>query len=138
MEEAEVLCDRVAVMDGGQVIACDTPGALIAALGIEAVVRARFSGGSMNAAELNTLPDVLSSSIETDRLELRTRNVQTSLIALLRHTDERGIALAELTSQQSSLEDVFLSLTGRNIEGDTSEQPNPEPEPAGRRRSRRS
>jgi len=138
MEEAEVLCDRVAVMDRGRVIACDTPGALIAALGIEATVRARITGGSMDPAELRSLPAVLAASIEDDRIALQTRDVQSTLIGLLRLVEARGVTLAEMTSQQSTLEDVFLSLTGRTYD-DTADEPAKEPEPAaagGRRRRR--
>lgn len=135
MEEAEVLCDRVAVMDRGKVIACDTPGALIAALGIEAVVKAKFDGGSLAIADLEALPDVASARIIDDRIELNTRNVQASLVGLLGLVERGGVSLTELTSQQSTLEDVFLGLTGCTIEGDQPSEP--EPEPAGRR-SRRS
>ena len=138
MEEAEVLCDRVAVMDRGRVIACDTPGALIAALGIEATVRARITGGSMDPAELRSLPAVLAASIDDDRIALQTRDVQSTLIGLLRLVEARGVTLAEMTSQQSTLEDVFLSLTGRTYD-DTADEPAKEPEPAaagGRRRRR--
>jgi ABC-2 type transport system ATP-binding protein len=138
MEEAEVLCDRVAVMDRGRVIACDTPGALIASLGIEATVRARITGGSLELVELQSLPAVLSATIEDDRIALQTRDVQTTLIALLRLVEAREVTLAEMTSQQSTLEDVFLSLTGRTYD-DTADEPAKEAETAaagGRRRRR--
>jgi ABC-2 type transport system ATP-binding protein len=138
MEEAEVLCDRVAVMDRGRVIACDTPAALIASLGIEATVRARITGGSLDLVELQSLPAVLSATIEDDRIALQTRDVQTTLIALLRLVEARGVTLAEMTSQQSTLEDVFLSLTGRTYD-DTADEPAKEAETAaagGRRRRR--
>jgi ABC-2 type transport system ATP-binding protein len=138
MEEAEVLCDRVAVMDRGRVIACDTPAALIASLGIEATVRARITGGSLELVELQSLPAVLSATIEDDRIALQTRDVQTTLIALLRLVEARGVTLAEMTSQQSTLEDVFLSLTGRTYD-DTADEPAKEAETAaagGRRRRR--
>jgi ABC-2 type transport system ATP-binding protein len=136
MEEAEVLRDRVAVMDRGRVIACDTPGALIASLGIEATVRARITGGSLNLPELEALPAVLGASIEGDRIALQTRDVQSTLIALLRLVEAQGVTLAEMTSQQSTLEDVFLSLTGRTYD-DTANEPAPEAEAAVERRRRR-
>jgi ABC-2 type transport system ATP-binding protein len=138
MEEAQVLCDRVAVMDRGRVIACDTPGALIAALGIEATVRARIAGGSLARSDLEAIPAVLSATIEDDRIALQTRDVQSTLIGLLRLVESRSVTLAEMTSQQSTLEDVFLSLTGRSYE-DTNEATPDESEaaePAGQRRRR--
>jgi ABC-2 type transport system ATP-binding protein len=136
MEEAEVLCDRVAIMDRGTVIACDTPAALIAALGIEATVRARISGGALDLADLETLPAMLGARIEDDRIALQTRDVQSTLIGLLRLVEARGVTLADLTSQQSSLEDVFLSLTGRSYADtdDAAVEEAESPEPAGRRR----
>jgi ABC-2 type transport system ATP-binding protein len=137
MEEAEVLCDRVAVMDRGNVIACDTPGALIASLGIEAVVKARFEGGAIDLLSLETLPDVKSARISDDRIELNTRNVQATLVGLLALVNRANVTLTELTSQQSTLEDVFLGLTGHTIEADQLDQPQDEAESAGRR-SRRS
>jgi ABC-2 type transport system ATP-binding protein len=114
MEEAEVLCDRVAVMDRGKVIACDTPAALIAALGIEATVQARIAGGTLTDTDLAELPALIRGEMVADRIALQTRDVQSTLIALLRLVEGRSVTLAELTSQQSTLEDVFLSLTGRS------------------------
>jgi ABC-2 type transport system ATP-binding protein len=137
MEEAEVLCDRVAVMDRGNVIAIDTPGALIAALGVEAVVRARFDGGTLAESDLGAISDVQRAVITDDRLELHTRNVQASLIGLLQLVERQNVNLTELTSQQSTLEDVFLSLTGRTIEADSAEELPPDEAVSGRR-SRRS
>jgi ABC-2 type transport system ATP-binding protein len=118
MEEAEVLCDRVAVMDRGRVIAIDTPAALIASLGIESVIEARVSGGELHETDLQALPNIIQAGITDDKIELRTRNVQSTLIALMRLVEQRHITLAELISKQSTLEDVFLSLTGRSIGSD--------------------
>src|SRR4029078_1705893 len=101
MEEAEVLCDRVAVMDRGRVIACDTPAALIASLGIESVIEARVSGGELHETDLQALPNIIQAGITDDKIELRTRNVQSTLIALMRLVEQRDITLAELISKQS-------------------------------------
>jgi ABC-2 type transport system ATP-binding protein len=135
MEEAEVLCDRVAVMDRGRIIACDRPGALIAALGIEATVQARIAGGVLAGADLAGLPSVSASTLTGERIALQTRDVQSTLIGLLRLVEARGVTLAELTSHQSTLEDVFLSLTGRTYESEAEEAPTAEAAPAGRGRS---
>ena len=116
MEEAELLCDRVAVMDRGRVIACDTPAALVAALGIEATIQARITGGVLAQPDLANLPAISGASIVDDRIALQTRDVQSSLIGLLRLVDSREVTLAEMITHQSTLEDVFLSLTGRMYE----------------------
>ena len=98
-------------------------------------MRARIIGGSLNPADLESVPAVLGASIEGDRIALQTRDVQSTLIALLRLVEARGVTLAEMTSQQSTLEDVFLSLTGRTYD-DTANEPEPEAAAPGRRRRR--
>jgi ABC-2 type transport system ATP-binding protein len=116
MEEAEVLCDRVAVMDRGKVIACDTPQALIGALGVEATIAARIATGSLPREALAALPGVLRAELVADRLALGTRDVQATLLGLMQLVERSGVTLVELRSRQSTLEDVFLSLTGRRYE----------------------
>ncbi len=142
MEEAEVLCDRIAIMDGGHVIACDTPAGLIRDLDLEATVSATISGASemLDESTLASIPGVTSSSLSTSetppRLKLQTRDAQATIIGRLTHASNHGITLGELSSTRASLEDVFLSLTGR-----TYVQPEAPPEDAGtgtgRRRRRR-
>jgi ABC-2 type transport system ATP-binding protein len=118
MEEAEVLCDRVAVMDRGRVIACDTPTALVRQLGTAATVSARLTAGTLAPPDLAALTGVTASTINGAQLELRTADVQSTLVALLALATRHGVTLTDLHSTQASLEDVFLSLTGRRYEGD--------------------
>jgi ABC-2 type transport system ATP-binding protein len=135
MEEAEVLCDRVAIVDRGRLIACDTPDGLIRGLGMAAKVRAHFTAGSLSNEELLALPGVTGNSSENGRLEVQTTNVQQTLVALLDLATRRGVTFSDLSSTQASLEDVFLSLTGRQYEV---EEPLPADNGAnGGRRSRR-
>ncbi len=137
MEEAEILCDRVAVMDRGRIIACDTPAGLVRDLGASATIRARL-GGELPLADLAALPavtDVAAAPAErSDELALQTADAQATLVALLALAAGRGVTLAGLSTRQANLEDVFLALTGRAWEGD----PNPPPadEPKRRRRGR--
>jgi ABC-2 type transport system ATP-binding protein len=135
MEEAEVLCDRVAVMDRGKVIACDTPQALIGALGVEATIAARIATGSLPREALAALPCVLRAELVADRLALGTRDVQATLLGLMQLVERSGVTLVELRSRQSTLEDVFLSLTGRRYEDDVASRHDGEAESdTGRRR----
>jgi ABC-2 type transport system ATP-binding protein len=134
MEEADVLCDRVAVMDRGKVIACDTPAALIRQLGTVATVRASTSGGSLPPGALAALPGVAESAGQNGQVELRTSNVQTTLVGLLDLAAKNGVTLTDLRTNQASLEDVFLSLTGRSYENETKTN---EPEANGEGRGRR-
>ena len=120
MEEAEHLCDRIAIMDRGQIVACDTPAALIRDLGAEATVRATLDGGTLSRDVLAMLPAVLSAELtERDRqrdVELKTADAQPTLIALLTLAQERGITLSNLATAQATLEDVFLARTGHRYE----------------------
>ncbi|HEY8447372.1 MAG TPA: ABC transporter ATP-binding protein [Thermomicrobiales bacterium] len=135
MEEAEVLCDRVAIMDRGRIIACDTPQGLIRSLGTAATIQASFVGGSLPADALRALPGVTDSTSRDSQLELRTRDVQQSLVALLDLASRAGVTLADLRSAQPSLEDVFLALTGRQYENEeTAEAEQPAPAKRLRRR----
>ncbi|MSR35624.1 MAG: ABC transporter ATP-binding protein [Gemmatimonadetes bacterium] len=116
MEEAERLCDRVAIVDHGQVIAEGSPAALIASLGAEHVIEFSLNGeGSVDEASLLGLPGVtaLKTNEASRRLTVtRAHEAMPALISLLR---DRGAALTELTTHRATLEDVFISLTGRHL-----------------------
>jgi ABC-2 type transport system ATP-binding protein len=143
MEEAELLCDRIAIMDGGRVIACDTPAGLIRGLDLEATVSATIAGGPVAPGEtdLMALPGVVSAAVgghdDGVRLTLRTNDAQATIVGLLGYTSERGITLTDLHSTRATLEDVFLARTGRSYEEEDAPEPATEPAPKGRgRRSR--
>jgi ABC-2 type transport system ATP-binding protein len=116
MEEAERLCDRVAVVDHGKMIALGTPRALIASLGAQYVVEfAVAEGVSLSEAELAGLPGVVGVRREGGHWRLQAAELHTvvpSLLALLDHT---GVALTELSTHAPTLEDVFVDLTGRHL-----------------------
>lgn len=114
MEEAETLCDRVAVMDHGKIIACDTPLALVRSLDQDATIRA-LVGSPVDPERLENLPGALSVSLVEGQLAIRTHNVQTTLGALLQVAGELDIRLDNLTTSSANLEDVFLSYTGRSL-----------------------
>lgn len=136
MEEAETLCDRVAIMDRGRIVACDTPQALIQQLGTAVTVWATFAHGSLPPETLTRLPGVLQSAGMDGKLELRTTDVQATLVSLLDLARHHAVTLADLRITQPSLEDVFLALTGRVYEGEAVSEAEQE-EPAARRRGRR-
>jgi ABC-2 type transport system ATP-binding protein len=111
MEEADVLCDRVAVMDHGQIIACDTPLALIQSLDVVASINARVN----YPLNIDGLPGALDASAIDDQITVSTRDVPLTLSALLARASEHGIQLQNLSTSQATLEDVFLTLTGRSL-----------------------
>jgi ABC-2 type transport system ATP-binding protein len=114
MEEAEVLCDRIAIMDHGQIIASDTPLALIQSLDQAATIRARLDR-DVDLAELQQLPGATSASVDEDQLELHTGDLAATLGALLSLAGRLGVRLDNLSTSSATLEDVFLAYTGRSL-----------------------
>ena len=121
MDEAERLCDRVAIVDHGRVIALGTPRELIASVGAEHVVAFAMTGGApFLADELLALPGVRSArevapSGEGDAWELGVVAAHDAVPRLLDAVARRGGTLSELRTHLPTLEDVFVSLTGRGL-----------------------
>lgn len=116
MDEAELLCDRVAIVDQGRVIALGTPRALIASLGARYVVEfAVPEGAPVAASVLQILPGVQSAVEKGGRWRLTVAELHTVMPALLALLGTRGVPLLELSTHAPTLEDVFVSLTGRHL-----------------------
>jgi ABC-2 type transport system ATP-binding protein len=119
MDEAERLCDRVAIVDHGQVIALGTPSALIAQFGggnvIEFTLEEANADGQLDPAALSDLSDVQSARWENDHFRLGVTQLHVALPALLSRLQQRGLDLAGLTTRHAGLEDVFVALTGRHL-----------------------
>lgn len=119
MEEAERLCDRVAVVDHGKVIAQGTPHDLISRLGADHVVE--FSVDDVEGLEtqaISSLPAVRSMHLENGTWALTVSEVHVALPALLEYLRLQGRELSRLSTRHASLEDVFMSLTGRHLRDD--------------------
>jgi ABC-2 type transport system ATP-binding protein len=116
MDEAQVLCDRVAVVDHGKVIALGTPVELIASLGAEHVVEfALAEGKPMPTVDaLAALPGVRRASLQEGRGTLIVSHLHEALPALLASVADAD-AFTLLTTHSATLEDVFVSLTGRQL-----------------------
>jgi ABC-2 type transport system ATP-binding protein len=124
MDEAERLCDQVAVVDHGRVIALGSPRELIAELGGEHIVEFTLDDDSEQPqpepASLGDLPAVRSARKDADHFCLSVTEPHIALPALLERLRETGHRLAGLTTRHASLEDVFVTLTGRHLrDGDT-------------------
>jgi ABC-2 type transport system ATP-binding protein len=118
MEEAARLCDRVAVVDHGKVIALGTPRQLIASLGAEHVVEFAVDEESqvlVCEAALRVLPSVEEMTREGGHWRLTVREVHRAVPALLADLAERGAEPTHLTTHHATLEDVFVNLTGRRL-----------------------
>ena len=127
MDEAERLCNRVAIVDKGKVIALGSPADLITRLGGEHIVEfAVLANGTTVAAEqFAQLPTVISARSEADGFALTVGKPHQAIPALLDHLAETNLSLARLTTRQVSLEDVFVALTGRHLrEEDEGNAPN--------------
>jgi ABC-2 type transport system ATP-binding protein len=116
MEEAEKLCDRLAIIDHGKIVALDSPAALIRQLGAEE--RVVFSvEGSLPAGFEETLPGGTRLEVEGKRVSIQGKDSRqiplvSEVVGLL---GSRGIQFNNLHTEQPDLEDVFLSLTGREM-----------------------
>jgi len=116
MDEAERLCDRLAVIDHGQVIAEGTPSDLIERLGGHHVVEFAVSGGpDTDFNYWKALPGVDSIRHEDGIISLSVREPHNTIPALLDMVRMQNLQLLHLTTRQASLEDVFVHLTGRHL-----------------------
>ena len=118
MEEAARLCDRVAVVDHGKVIALGTPRELVASLGAEHVIEFAVGDAAAGAVEdrvLRALPSVEEVAQDGGSWRLTVREVHRAVPALLAALSERGAEPTQLTTHHATLEDVFMALTGRRL-----------------------
>ncbi|MEK6768560.1 MAG: ABC transporter ATP-binding protein [Gemmatimonadota bacterium] len=121
MEEAERLCDRVAVIDHGKIIALGAPQELIASMGAEQVVEftvdeERGAGsGTIGVDALAALPGVKDARAEGGRWMLSVSEVHTAVPALIAELERRQVVLTDLRTHHATLEDLFLNLTGRHL-----------------------
>jgi ABC-2 type transport system ATP-binding protein len=120
MDEAERLCDRLAIVDHGQVIAEGTPADLIERLGGHHMVEFQVSGNS-NGDGVNVwkaLPGVESVRDDNGFVCLNVHEPHLTIPALLDAVKKQGEQLLHLTTRQASLEDVFVCLTGQHLRED--------------------
>ncbi|HET9614324.1 MAG TPA: ABC transporter ATP-binding protein [Candidatus Limnocylindrales bacterium] len=114
LEEAEVLCDRVAIMDHGRILEEGTVDELVSRRFKERAVRFDTIAG-LTDARLLTLPGVSSVKHEDAEVLLYTRDVAATIGAVLAAAEELGVEPANLGVRRPTLEDVFLDLTGRAL-----------------------
>ncbi|MGD0345177.1 MAG: ABC transporter ATP-binding protein [Terracidiphilus sp.] len=140
MDEAEQLCDRVAIMDHGQVIALGTPKELIATVGgadivefavsrkanagpstrpvVPGLARDDESGyghGGVDIEALKAIPGVQSHRMEEALHQLSVSELHTAVPRIFAELEEQGLHLSEFRTHSATLEDVFVRLTGRNL-----------------------
>src|SRR5689334_2845855 len=119
MDEAERLCDRVAIVDHGRTIALGTPRELIAQLRAEHVLEFALAGEQVvDPMALRNIEGVCAADRRDGTYRLQVDQLHRAMPALLNELRYQGAQLAELRTHSATLEDVFVSLTGRNLRDD--------------------
>jgi ABC-2 type transport system ATP-binding protein len=117
MDEAERLCDRVAIMDHGKVIAQGTPRELIASVGGEHLLE--FSTGNAAAGldreALERIDGIRDVRMEQGSVRMMVTELHRAVPAVLDELSRQNVPLTELRTHSASLEDVFVALTGRHL-----------------------
>jgi ABC-2 type transport system ATP-binding protein len=117
MEEAERLCDRVAIVDHGKVIAMDTPPQLVASIGAGHVVEfpAEETAAAVDLDAIRGVEGVRDARAEDGTVRVQVVDLQRVLPVLLEEVRRQAIPLTELRTHSATLEDVFVFLTGRHL-----------------------
>jgi ABC-2 type transport system ATP-binding protein len=116
MEEAERLCDQVAIVDHGRVIALGTPRELVDSLSAEHVVEfAAAPGAPVSEEALRQVEGVAAAVRHDDTYRIRVAELHRTVPALLVELRRQGVQLTELRTHSATLEDVFVELTGRHL-----------------------
>jgi ABC-2 type transport system ATP-binding protein len=116
MDEAEALCDRLAILDHGKILRSGTPAELIASLGIPSVVELTFEGAAPDpSAFAARLGDAASVEARGDVWEIPTRDPKTLLPRLFTTIESQRLEYNQVHVRRATLEDVFLQLTGRSL-----------------------
>ena len=123
MDEAERLCDRVAIMDHGKVIALGTPQQLIATLGGEDIVEfavsakdaSRLHEALLQPEHLTSIPGVQSHRVDDSLHQLSVSELHTAVPRIISAVEDQGLHLSEFRTHSATLEDVFVRLTGRKL-----------------------
>lgn len=120
MDEAAVLCDEIAVMDSGRIIARGTPRSLIDSLGEVQFVEFEVAEApaDFEAKQLESVPEVEHVDVRRGRIRLTIGRELKTLSAVLSALSDANISPRGLTTHQATLDDVFLSLTGKELSDD--------------------
>jgi ABC-2 type transport system ATP-binding protein len=117
MEEADQLCDRVAIMDHGRILALDTPAGLKASVGVDTIVTVKVTGDASGLAETleAAIPGASRARAIDGGAELHVNGVAGLLPMVVNAADRGNFALADLSVTEPSLETVFINLTGKEL-----------------------
>lgn len=126
LDEADAICDRVAIIDYGEIKALDTPTTLKERHGGPPVLMMEWGGNADDSsrlalvADLETMPDVEHVAVRNNGIRVRGKDGVAVTKAVLAACERRGVAPTRLAVRQPTLDDVFLSITGESL-GDEGE-----------------
>jgi len=116
MEEAERLCDRIVIIDHGEVIANDTLQGLHKLLPVTNVIAIELDNvDGLSPEKILTLPEVKSAELEQNTLRIGVRDLSRGAPGVFRWLADNGHSYHRVSSDQPDLETVFLTLTGRSL-----------------------
>jgi ABC-2 type transport system ATP-binding protein len=117
MEEADRLCQRVAIMDHGRILALDTPKALKQSIGADTIVTIKTTGDAGRLAELlsSDVEGVARTRTTGDKIELHMRGADRLVPRIVLAAERKGFDLSDVSIAEPTLETVFISLTGKDL-----------------------
>jgi ABC-2 type transport system ATP-binding protein len=116
MEEADTLCRRVAIVDHGRLLALDTPSRLKATIGADTELRIQATGDLQAlATDLAALPGIDSARVVDDKVYAYVTHGGPTLSDVITHADRQGFAITDVGVKETTLETVFINLTGRDL-----------------------
>jgi len=117
MEEADKLCNRVAIMDHGKILALDTPAELKRSVGADTIVTVKAAGDpdALAAAFQSRLEDLTRTRTIPDGVELQISGSDRLVPRIVQAADSAGFSLADLSVAEPTLETVFIGLTGKEL-----------------------
>ncbi len=117
MEEADQLCDRVAIMDHGKILALDTPEALKQSVGADTIVTVKARGDAESLAGLlsRSLPEVTRTRVVDGGVELHVKGAERLVPRVVGAAESGGMEVMDLSVAEPSLETVFINLTGKEL-----------------------
>jgi ABC-2 type transport system ATP-binding protein len=116
IEEAERLCDRVAIIDAGQIIASGSPRELQAKSANQAAIEIAFTQ-AWRGGEIPSWPHAIRSTLSEDRRQIKvtSEHPARTLVEMVKWIDAQGIELDDVRLTRPTLEDVFIELTGKKL-----------------------
>jgi ABC-2 type transport system ATP-binding protein len=115
MDEAERLCDRIAIMDHGKVIALGTSRELISSIGVEHMVEFSAGDASFDTQRLCAVEGIKGVTKNNGSIQMQVTELHRAVPALLAELQQQNVPLTELRTHSATLEDVFVALTGRRL-----------------------